>query len=132
MRFTLLQILEQAKKDTSSLVTFLPYGLSVIGGGVKIQSFESKTEILNCSKGGHYYKEIENEEYEFFLENGWRKGKVYVSINNCIYKLNLIENRMKIEMNTRKNDKHIQNLKTRRDNLLVKYASNKQNLTELN
>ena len=46
---------------------------------------------------------------------------------NCKRKLNLIEQRIKKEVNTRKNDKHIQKLKTTRENLLIKYSKrNKQ------
>ena len=46
---------------------------------------------------------------------------------NCKRKLNLIEQRIKKEVNTRKNDKHIQKLKATRENLLVKYSKrNKQ------
>ena len=47
---------------------------------------------------------------------------------NCKRKLNLIEERIRAEVNTRKNDKHIQKLKTTRENLLLKYSKRKQQL----
>lgn len=122
MNFTLNEVMDQALLDNAGVTTQMPKGESVIASGIKIQRFPSKIEILNCSRGGHYYQEILPKEYEYFLEHGWTKGKVQMSINNCVFKLNLIEKRMKVEMNTRKNDKHIQNLKTRRGNLLKKYA----------
>ena len=131
MVYTLKDIVNQAQKDSTAVVSTLPKGLSVMGNGVKLQSFSSKIEILNCSKGGHYYKEIEEDEYDYFLENGWKKGKIQVAINNCKHKLELIEKRMKVEMNTRKNDKHIQNLKTRRENLIKKYADHKVKLNQI-
>ncbi len=128
--YTLKEIVNQATKDSTAVVNKLPLGVSVMGFGVKLQDFPSKTEILNCSRGGHYYQEISEEEYSYFYINGWKKGKINIAINNCLFKLNLIENRMKIEMNTRKNDKHIQNLKTRRENLLIKYADLKLKLNQ--
>ncbi len=131
MKYNLKDIVDQALEDNTAVTSILPKGVSVMGNGVKLQSFPSKIEILNCSKGGHYYKEIEEEEYNYFLENGWRKGKIQVAINNCKYKLALIEKRMQVEMNTRKNDKHIQNLKTRRENLIKKYADHKVKLNQI-
>tara|TARA_R100001443_G_scaffold97595_1_gene104474 strand:- start:112 stop:513 length:402 start_codon:yes stop_codon:yes gene_type:complete len=131
MNYTLKDIMDQAVNDRTGVETKMPKGVSVISHGIKIQSFESKIEILNCSRGGHYYQEILPKEYDYFFENGWKKGKVQMAINNCVYKLDLIESRMKIEMNTRKNDKHIQNLKTRRENLLVKYADFNQKLNNI-
>ena len=41
------------------------------------------------------------------------------------------ENKIKTELNTRKNDKHIQNLKTRRENLLNKYTNLKTEFNNL-
>ena len=132
MKYTLKDIVNQSVEDTTAVSSILPKGLSVMGGGVKLQAFSSKIEILNCSKGGHYYQEIEEDEYDYFLENGWKKGKIQIAINNCKHKLELIERRMKVEMNTRKNDKHIQNLKTRRENLLKKYADHNVKLNQIN
>jgi hypothetical protein len=43
----------------------------------------------------------------------------------------LIEDKIKTELNTRKNDKHIQNLKSRREALLQKYANLKIKLNKL-
>lgn len=131
MKYTLKDIENQAINDRTAITSALPKGVCVMGNGVKLQSFLSKIEILNCSKGGHYYKEIEEDEYDYFLENGWRRGKIHIAINNCKHKLELIKRRMKVEMNTRKNDKHIQNLKTRRQNLLKKYADHNVKLNQI-
>ena len=44
-----------------------------------------------------------------------------------MYKLKIIEHRIKQEVNTRKNDKHIQNLKNRREKNINKiYSSQKK------
>ena len=83
-------------------------------------------------KGGDYFKECNEIEYQFFLDNGWKAGSIKLSMSNCVHKLGIIEERIKKELNTRKNDKHIQNLKTRRENLLNKYAQLKQKENQIN
>ena len=42
------EIYKQALKDSLAIKIPKPFGYSVINYGVKIQKFESKTEILNC------------------------------------------------------------------------------------
>lgn len=124
-------IMKQALEDPKSIKNILPKGVSVIGRGVKIQEFEDGIQILNMGKGGDYFKECSNEEYDFFYRDGWRKGCTQVSMSNCLHKLSIIESRIKTELNTRKNDKHIQNLKNRRETLLNKYTNLKTELNKL-
>tara|TARA_R100001224_G_C3970407_1_gene132287 strand:- start:183 stop:575 length:393 start_codon:yes stop_codon:yes gene_type:complete len=124
-------IMTQALEDPKSIKNVLPKGVSVIGRGVKIQQFDDGIQILNMGKGGDYFKECSNEEYDFFYRDGWRKGCTQVSMSNCLHKLSIIESRIKTELNTRKNDKHIQNLKNRRETLLNKYTNLKTELNKL-
>ena len=124
-------IMKQALEDPKSIKNILPKGVSVIGRGVKIQEFEDGVQILNMGKGGDYFKECSDEEYDFFYRDGWRKGCTQVSMSNCLHKLSIIESRIKTELNTRKNDKHIQNLKNRRETLLNKYTNLKSELNKL-
>ena len=44
----------------------------------------------------------------------------------------MIEGRIQNELNTRKNDKHIQSLKASREKVLRKYAERKKLLSQLN
>ena len=124
-------IMTQALEAPKSIKNVLPKGVSVIGRGVKIQQFDDGIQILNMGKGGDYFKECSNEEYDFFYRDGWRKGCTQVSMSNCLHKLSIIESRIKTELNTRKNDKHIQNLKNRRETLLNKYTNLKTELNKL-
>ena len=124
-------IMKQALEDNKSIKNILPKGISVIGRGVKIQEFDDGIQILNMGKGGDYFKECSDEEYDFFYRDGWRKGCTQVSMSNCLHKLSIIESRIKTELNTRKNDKHIQNLKNRRETLLNKYTNLKTELNKL-
>jgi len=123
--------MNQALGDPKSIKNVLPKGVSVIGRGVKIQQFDDGIQILNMGKGGDYFKECSDEEYDFFYKDGWRKGCTQVSMSNCLHKLSIIESRIKTELNTRKNDKHIQNLKNRRETLLNKYTNLKTELNNL-
>jgi|TARA_R110000824_G_scaffold76879_2_gene194713 hypothetical protein len=120
--YSLIEILNQATNQNNSVVNIQPIGYNVINMGVKIQQFNERIEILNTTKGGSYYKECNDNEYSYFTENGWKIGCVKLSIQNCLYKLKLIENKIKTEVNTRKNDKHIQNLKNKRELALCKHA----------
>ena len=124
-------ILKQALEDNKSIKNILPKGVSVIGRGVKLQQFDGNIEILNMGKGGDYFRECTPEEYDFFYQEGWRKGCMKISMSNCLHKLDIIEGRIQTELNTRKNDKHIQNLKNRRENLLNKYTNLKTEFNNL-
>jgi len=125
--YSLEDIFKQAIEDNYSRIINKPLGQSVLNYGAKIQKFPSKTEILNCGRSGDYFQECNQEEYDLFYKYGWKEGSIRLSMLNCKRKLNLIEQRIKKEVNTRKNDKHIQKLKATRENLLVKYSKrNKQ------
>jgi len=100
----------------------------VIRMGVKITKIKGLIKIINMSRGGSYYQECSADEYTLFHKYGWKQGCVHLALENCIYKLGLIEDRIKLEVNTRKNDKHIKNLKRKRDAVLLKYASYKLKL----
>ena len=126
--YSIEEIYHQAEQDINSIKVSKTNGNSILNYGVKIQKFPTKTEILNCSRSGDYFKECNNEEYDLFFKYGWREGGIRLSMMNCKRKLNLIEERIRAEVNTRKNDKHIQKLKTTRENLLLKYSKRKQQL----
>jgi hypothetical protein len=129
--YSLIEILNQAINQNNSVVNIQPIGYNVINMGVKIQQFNERIEILNTTKGGSYYKECNDDEYSYFIENGWKIGCVKLSIQNCLYKLKLIENKIKTEVNTRKNDKHIKNLKNKRELALCKHAELKLKLKSI-
>jgi hypothetical protein len=131
MLFKRKDILYQALEDAKSIKTIMAKGVSVIGRGVKLQQFDERIEILNMGKGGDYFKECDEDEYDMFRIHGWRKGALLVGMNNCKHKLDIIEIRIKTELNTRKNDKHIQNLKNRRETLVNKYANLKVEFNKL-
>ena len=127
----LYYIFEDALKDRKAIETKTKKMHSVIANGIKIQKFPDRIEILNMGKGGDYFQECSLEEYDYFYDDGWEVGCFKVRINNCLHKLKIIEENIKTEVNTRKNDKHIQNLKSRRESILNKYTINVNKLNQI-
>tara|TARA_R110000744_G_C19017820_1_gene523818 strand:+ start:166 stop:591 length:426 start_codon:yes stop_codon:yes gene_type:complete len=127
----LSEIFNEALEDPRSIVTLQKSNESVITKGCKIQRFTDRIEILNMGRGGDYFKLCSEEEYEFFYLDGWKIGVIKLALSTCLHKLKIIEQRIKQEVNTRKNDKHIQNLKNRREVIMIKYASHKQKLNQI-
>ena len=127
----LYYIFKDALKDRKAIETKTKKMHSVIANGIKIQKFPDRIEILNMGKGGDYFQECSLEEYDYFYDDGWEVGCFKVRINNCLHKLKIIEENIKTEVNTRKNDKHIQNLKSRRESILNKYTINVNKLNQI-
>ena len=126
--YTLEEVFIQATLDRGSIKSLLVNGQSIINYGLKIKKFPSGIEILNCNRGGDYFKELSEKEYKLVLAYGWKEGATRVAMSNCEIKLDLIEQKMREEINTRKNDKYIQHLKMRREKILNKYTNLKQKL----
>jgi hypothetical protein len=129
--YSLEDIYIEASKDTDAIHCDLPKGVGIINYGVKLQRFSTGIELLNCGRGGDYFKELTEKEYNFFYRYGWREGGLRLSMGNCKRKLEMIEERMRDEINTRKNDKHIQRLKMQRETILKKYATYNNKLIKI-
>lgn len=129
--YSIEDIYLQAKNDLGAIKISMLNGDSVVNNGVKIQKFPSKTELLNCGRSGDYFQEFNKEEYNVFFKYGWKEGGIRLSMMNCKRKLDLIEDKIRNEVNTRKNDKHIQRLKTSRENLLIKYSNRNIKLNKI-
>jgi len=125
--YSIEEVFEQSQQDYNAIIT----DKGAINNGVKIQKFPSKTEILNCGRSGDYFQECNKEEYKFFFKYGWKEGGLRLSMLNCKRKLDIIEHKIKAEVNTRKNDKHIQRLKNTRESLLIKYSNRNQQLNKI-
>ena len=68
--FSKKDIFNQALKD-ETIYYHRNGGVSIINIGVKISKYPSKLEILNCSKNGDYYQELNNYEYKNHTVNGY-------------------------------------------------------------
>lgn len=126
--YTLDELFNQAESYGGSITSYNGKSKSVINYGLKITKFTNSIEILNCHKGGDYFQELTKDEYDLVKKNGWRRGGMMMQLSNCKHKLNIIENKVREEVNSRKNDKYIQYLKSRRENILIKYNQIKSKL----
>ena len=102
--------------------------------GVKIvKDDETKQiQIINATRGGDYYSEINKEQLKTFLEKGWRIGVYVLSLSNYRLKLDLIEKKIQKEMNGRKSKKQIEMLKGSRQRVMTKYSEINYKLNKLN
>ena len=129
--YTLQEVFAQAMASSNIDITEVPNGYSVIHQGMKIQMFTDRIEILDMNRGGDYYKVIEDQHYEVFYEYGWEVACLHMVIINCLHKLELVEQKIKSEVNTRKNDRHIHKLKNKRESLMTKSTSDRKKLNSL-
>tara|TARA_R110002020_G_scaffold73207_10_gene187740 strand:+ start:833 stop:1231 length:399 start_codon:yes stop_codon:yes gene_type:complete len=130
--YSLEDLYNQAVQDSSSYKFSHSGKEGIIKLGFMLNKFPNNIQILNTSRGGDYYKELTQEEYSIFRLNGWEKGVLLISMGNYLRKLEMIEDRIKIEINTRKNDKYIKGLKTSRDKILNLYSIRKQQIKSIN
>ena len=92
--------------------------------GIKIvrDNMTKQVQILNTMIGGNYYSNITEKDYETFLKKGWRYGVYVLSLSNYRTKLDLIERRIQKELTGRKSQKQLGILKTKREQVLLKYS----------
>lgn len=94
--YSLEEIYESASRDVYSVrldgidyEAFLLYGIKIVH-----YHKNGKIEILNTSRNGEYYQEVNPLEYEEFVINGWRLGVYEVAIKNYNRKLDLINEKI--------------------------------------
>tara|TARA_R110002012_G_scaffold50533_1_gene130666 strand:+ start:319 stop:717 length:399 start_codon:yes stop_codon:yes gene_type:complete len=98
--------------------------------GIKITKEENSHHIFNTTIGV-FYQEISEEQYQMFYEYGWVIGVHKLALINYKRKLKVVEDKMRNEVNTRKNDKHIKTLKKARLSLLESYRITSHKLNKL-
>jgi hypothetical protein len=64
---------------------------------------DNSIQIFNTARGGDYYKELEEDEYNFFFEFGWVVGVCKMALIKYKERLDVIETKMKDEINGRNN-----------------------------
>mgnify|MGYP003627989173 FL=1 len=118
--YKLKEIFKQADTDEVSInIDGVGYDAR-IRQGIKITKEGEDVHIFNTTKGV-FYEEITHQQYQTFLEYGWVIGVYRLSLINYKRKLGLIENKIRNEVNSRKNDKHIKALKKTRTRILKDY-----------
>jgi len=100
--------------------------------GIKIVKYDDDDSIViyNTAKGGDYYQELTEEQYEMFFKEGWKIGVLKMALERYTSKLSLIEQRIKEEINGRNNTNYLEFLKETRTNTLNNYYNVTQKLNQ--
>ena len=131
--YSLEYIFQESVEDfESAILDSLDYEARLLRGIKIVKDNETgEVVIFNTTKGGDYYKEIEDGEYNLFLENGWKIAVYVISLSNYRRKLVSIEQRIKEELRGRKNAKSIKMSKSRRLAILKNFSEVSNKLKEL-
>ena len=124
MCYSLEQIFEQAKDDHYSASLDGDGTEARILYGIRIEKIHltGKISIHNTTKGGDFYTLATDDAVKIFIEKGWRYGVFSLALSNYRSKLDIIERKIREEVNTRKNAKHIQSLKSNRQRMLNRFS----------
>jgi hypothetical protein len=133
MKYSLEDIWVQALEDTYAITldgsgyqARMVYGLKIVK-----DDETNEIQLINATRGGDYYREVNAEELKVFLEKGWRYGVYVLSLSNYRLKLDLIEQKIHKEMNSRKSKKQIDMLKGSRKRVMNKYSEINYKLNQL-
>jgi hypothetical protein len=124
MFYTLNDVFNQSIADEFSANLNAEYYEARILYGIRIEkNLKTKKVIIhNTTIGGDFYKEITSEQYEVFSKKGWRLAVFVLCLSNYRRKLDMVEHNIKREVNSRKNAKHIQNLKSARERIMCSFT----------
>ncbi len=91
--------------------------------GIKISNLNNEIKIFSTNNTNIQYRELNDEEYSVFNMIGWVEG-VHSTVKK-IYKksIDVINKKIKNEINTRNNKKHYDSLKRKREVLINKYSN---------
>jgi len=92
----------------------------VLSRSFKIQKNEEDIRIYKFI--GYFWSEINKEEYQTITDKGWVLGTISLSLSNISDQLDTIENKIRTEVNNRKNKKYLITLKRRRSELMNIYS----------
>lgn len=135
MRFDrLAHILGEASKDYNSVRVDGDKYYGYVSYGIKIVSDEKTNEIYiyNTAINGDFYDEVTPEQYEIFLDKGWKCGVYSVSLSNYRRKLDVIQSKMRDIVNNSRSEKQMQKLREQRDMIMDRYNQLAVKLNQLN
>jgi len=121
-KYTIEDIWHQAENDSMSVNTTYEGTTSYLFKGIKIETKGDVISIYNTKLIGINYNLILENQLYHFLMHGFRPGVVNVLKETYLNKINILNDKIKVEMNNRNNLKHYQSLKSRREELINKYS----------
>lgn len=84
-----------------------------------IKELESENvSIMDMTKGGDYYQEININEYSYFKTLGWKRAIYVLYLSNCRTKLSRLETRIQNALVNNVSIKTIRKLKASREQIL--------------
>lgn len=114
------QIFNDAYNDRLGVRITTPDSVSVIYRGVKIQNKDGDIKIYNTAQGGDFYREVKPEQYNVFINNGFRQGVYEVCMGNYKDTLKMLSVKIRNEVASRNNQKHYNSLKEYRNTIMNK------------
>jgi hypothetical protein len=94
---------------------------SYIYRGIKIIKHNDGGINIYTSHFGDFYREISNEDYEYFFAQGFRAGVYMLCLRNYNKTLEVIKTKISNEVNGRNNQKHYNALRDHRLLVMNKY-----------
>jgi hypothetical protein len=130
----LKNVFEQASKDFNSTEANGDGYKGYLSYGIKIVSDEKTNEIYiyNTAINGDFYDEVTPEQYELFLDRGWKCGVYTISLSNYRRKLDVIQSKMRDIVNNSRSEKQMQKLREQRDMIMDRYNQLAVKLNQLN
>jgi len=121
-KYNLEEIWHQAKNDNISIEIEYDTYTSYVFKGIKIMKKGKDISIYNTKKMGLSYALISEEHYYAFLQLGFRPGVYHVLKSTYLDMIDIINHKIKKEINNQNNRKQYKKLKTLREELINKYS----------
>lgn len=115
-------IFKQAQQDSLATRLTTPKSISYIYKGIKIENTDSHVVIYNTKIPGDDYTEISDDQYDVFINHGFRMGVYNLCIFNYNCSLNGIQSKIRTELTNRNNQKHYRSMKSQRTYIMNKYT----------
>ncbi len=118
--YNLGELFYQAEKDYHSkplhdkvVNSYMCYGFKIIK-----ELNSNQVSIVDMTKGGDYYQEINIDEYSYFKTLGWKRAIYVLYLSNCRTKLSRLETRIQNALVNNVSIKTIRKLKASREQIL--------------
>ena len=106
----------------------------------KTEALIFKGYMLDKSEGGiqmlrpvgEHYEELTKTGYEIICMKGWRNGIYTLLLFEYEQELEKISEKIRREVNTRRNDKHLRSLKQSRERITKDYAKISKQINNIN
>jgi len=123
MSYSIQEIWEQATKTHKACNMSYQNEEAYMYRGIKIVKIENDIKIYTTSNARYTYHEMKDSQYLVFHELGFKEGVHAVVKRQYESKINMINKKIKTEINTRNNKKHYDSLKLKRETLINKFSN---------